>query len=86
MVYRDSITSLSDHKESTERYVGNIPQFMLLLTVEHAILRFQMVANNEGHHIEYVLSNFVDYLHVFNNPKLRHLGVVFETHCFFFSR
>lgn len=55
MVYRDPITSLSDLKESIERHVRNIPQFMLLSTVEHAILRFQTVADNGGHHIEHVL-------------------------------
>ena len=55
MVYSDPITYLSDLKENVERRVRNIPQFMLLLTVEHAILRFQMVADNWGHHIEHVL-------------------------------
>ena len=55
MVYRDPIISLSDFKESIERHVRNIPQFMLLSTVEYAILHFQMVADNGGHHIEHVL-------------------------------
>ena len=53
MVYRELITSLSDFKDSIERYVHNILQFMLLSTVEHDIL--QMVADNGGHHIEHVL-------------------------------
>ena len=37
MVYRDPIPSLFDLKESIERHVRNIPQFMLLSTLEHAI-------------------------------------------------
>ncbi|GFY13966.1 uncharacterized protein TNCV_1296271 [Trichonephila clavipes] len=55
MVYRDLITSPSDLKESTERHVRKIPLFMLLSTIELAILRFHMVAGNWGQHIEHVL-------------------------------
>ena len=55
MVNCDPITSLTDLKESIECHVLNIPQFMQLSTVEHVILRFRMVADNGGHHIEYVL-------------------------------
>ena len=55
MVCRDPIPSLSDLKESIERHVRNIPQFMLLSTVEHAILRFRMLADNGGRHIKHVL-------------------------------
>ena len=55
MVYCDSFTSVSNLKESIERHVRNIPQFMLLLTVEHAILRYQMVAVIGRHHIVHVL-------------------------------
>ena len=55
MVYRDPITSLSDIKDSIEQHVRNIPQFMLLSTVEYSILCFQMVADNGGLHIEHVL-------------------------------
>lgn len=51
MVYRDPITSLSDLKNSLERYVRNIPRHTLLSTVEHAILLFQMVADNDEHYI-----------------------------------
>ncbi|GFU69996.1 hypothetical protein TNCV_2984231 [Trichonephila clavipes] len=43
MVYDAPITSLSDLKESIECHTHNIPQFMLLSRVEHAVLRFQMV-------------------------------------------
>ena len=50
MVYRDLITSLSDLKESIERHLCNIPQFMVLSTVEYAILRL----DNIEHHIEHV--------------------------------
>ena len=44
MVYRDPISSLSDLKESIERHVRNIPQIMLLSTVEHVIFCFQKEA------------------------------------------
>ncbi|GFW52027.1 uncharacterized protein TNCV_2818961 [Trichonephila clavipes] len=55
MIFCDPITSLSDLKESIERHVHNIPQCMLLSTVKHTILRFQIVADNGGQHIEHVL-------------------------------
>ena len=55
MASRDPITSLSDHKESIKRHVRNILNFMVLSTGEHAMLRFQMVADNAGHRIEHVL-------------------------------
>ena len=55
MVYRDPITSLSDLKENIDRHVRIIPQMMLLSTVEYEILRFQMVADNGGHHNEHAL-------------------------------
>ena len=55
MVYSDPITSQSDLKENVERHVFNILQFKLLSTIEYAILCFQMVGNNGGHHIEHVL-------------------------------
>ena len=55
MVYRDPITSLSELKEKVERHVCNIPQVMLLSTVECAILRVQIVEDNSGHHIQHVL-------------------------------
>ena len=54
MIYCDPITSLSDLKENVERQVRNFPQFIQLSTVEYAILSFQMVADNGGHHIERV--------------------------------
>ena len=69
-VYRDRITSLSDLKESVESYMCNIPQFLLHSTVEHAILLFQMVADNGGHHIEHVLYTFVDYLYILNKAMI----------------
>ena len=55
MIYRDLITSLSDLKENIEQNVRNIPQFVLLSTVECAILSLQMVEDNGGHHVEHVL-------------------------------
>ncbi|GFT16730.1 hypothetical protein TNCV_1333461 [Trichonephila clavipes] len=55
IVYRDPIPSTSNLKEGTELLVRNIPQLMLLSTVEQAILRFQMVADNGRQRIESVL-------------------------------
>ena len=80
MVYQYPIISLFDLKESIERHVRNIPHFMLLSTVEHAILLFQMVADNGRRHIKHVLYTFVDYLYVLNKAMKRHLGVVLEIH------
>ena len=83
MIYRDPIISLTDLKENIERHVGNIPQFKLLSTVEHGILRFQMETGNGGCDIEHVLYTFVDYLYVLIKAMIRHLGVVLETRCLF---
>ena len=56
MVYSDTITSISDLKEMIENHVHNIPQVMLMFsTVEHEILRFQIVPDNSRHDIEHVL-------------------------------
>ena len=55
MVYRDPNTFLSDFKESVERHVCNIPQFMQPATAENEILLFQIVADKGGHRIEHVL-------------------------------
>ena len=55
MVYHDPTTILSDLKESVECHVSTILQFMRLSTVKYAILRVQMVADNNGHYIEHVL-------------------------------
>ena len=74
MFYRDPITSLSDSKESIERHVRNIHQFMLLSAVKHAILCFQMVADNGQHYIEHVQYTLVDYFYVFNKATLSHPG------------
>ena len=84
MVYRDPKAFLFDFKGSIERHVPNILQFMLFSTVEHAILHFQMVADDGQFHNEHVLYSSVDYLYVLNTSMVRHLGVVFETDCFFF--
>ena len=56
---------------------------MLFSTVEYAILRFLMVADNGEQHIEHVLQFFVDYLYVFNKPMLCHLGVILKFIVFF---
>ena len=87
-VYCDPITYLFDLKEGIERYERNILQFMLILTVEHAILCFQMVADIIGLHIEHVLFTFVDYLCIFNKAMIRHLGGGFGNllHFFFLGK
>ncbi|GFS81720.1 uncharacterized protein TNCV_2706671 [Trichonephila clavipes] len=54
MVNRYPITSLSELKEIIKLHVRNIPHFMLLSTIEHAILCFQMAADNGKQHIEHV--------------------------------
>ena len=56
---------------------------MLLSIVEHAVLRFQMVADDGGYHIEHLLLIFVEYLYDLNKDIIRHLGVIFENHFFF---
>ena len=43
-------------------------------TVEHTILRFQVIADNGGRHTEHVLCTFLDYLYVLNKAVIRHLG------------
>ena len=58
--------SLSVLKESIERYVRNIPQFMLFSTIECANLRFQMIADIGGRHIEHMLYIFIDYIDMFS--------------------
>ena len=66
MVHHYPMTSLSDVKESIERHVRNIPQFMLLSAVEHAILSFQMVADNGDHHIEHCKLLYIIYIFLIN--------------------
>ena len=48
MIYCDLITCLFELKESIERHARYISQFMLHLTVDLAILRFQRLADNDG--------------------------------------
>ncbi|GFW30315.1 uncharacterized protein TNCV_3850861 [Trichonephila clavipes] len=51
----DQPKTLPDLKDSISRYVLIMSQNTLLSTVEHAILRFQIVAGNGGHHVEPLL-------------------------------
>ncbi|GFU71866.1 uncharacterized protein TNCV_1628071 [Trichonephila clavipes] len=55
LVSCDQPKTLPDLKDSISRYVLNISQNTLRSTVEHAILRFQIVAENDGHHVEHLL-------------------------------
>ncbi|GFX29893.1 uncharacterized protein TNCV_4750211 [Trichonephila clavipes] len=51
----DQPKTLPGLKDSISRHVLNISQNTLQSTVEHAILRFQIVAENYGHHVEHLL-------------------------------
>ncbi|GFT24852.1 uncharacterized protein TNCV_3021381 [Trichonephila clavipes] len=55
LVSCDQPKTLPDLKDSISRHVLNISQNTLRSTVEHAILRFQIVAENDGHHVEHLL-------------------------------
>ncbi|GFU44747.1 hypothetical protein TNCV_2220621 [Trichonephila clavipes] len=57
MVYCDSITSLTDLKEILKRHVRNILFFVLLYTVENAVLRFRIAADNTGQYIGAIHKN-----------------------------
>ncbi|GFV27384.1 uncharacterized protein TNCV_3795791 [Trichonephila clavipes] len=52
LVSCDQPRTLPDFKDSISRNVLNMSQNTLRSTVEHAILRFQIVAENDGHHVE----------------------------------
>ncbi|GBM54197.1 hypothetical protein AVEN_11262-1 [Araneus ventricosus] len=52
---RDNPRTLPDVKDSISRHVRSISQNALRSTVVHAILRFEMVAENDGRHVEHVL-------------------------------
>ncbi|GFT86050.1 uncharacterized protein TNCV_3256771 [Trichonephila clavipes] len=55
LVSCDQPKTLPDLKDSISRHVLNISQNTLRSTVEHAILRFQIVAENDGPHVEHLL-------------------------------
>ncbi|GFX82136.1 transposable element tc3 transposase [Trichonephila clavipes] len=55
LVSCDKPRTLPDLKDSISRHVLNMSQNTLRSTVEHVILRFQIVAENDGHHIEPLL-------------------------------
>ncbi|GFX41555.1 transposable element tc3 transposase [Trichonephila clavipes] len=55
LVSCDQPKTLPYLKDSISRHVLNISQNTLRSTVEHAILRFQIVAENDGHHVEHLL-------------------------------
>ncbi|GFU86746.1 transposable element tc3 transposase [Trichonephila clavipes] len=55
LVSCDQPRTLPDLKDSISRYVLDMSQNTIRLTVEHAILLFQIVAENDGHHIEPLL-------------------------------
>ncbi|GFX61598.1 transposable element tc3 transposase [Trichonephila clavipes] len=55
LVSCDQPKTLPDLKDSISRHVLNISQNTLRSTVEHAILKFQIVAENDGHYVEHLL-------------------------------
>ncbi|GFW13952.1 uncharacterized protein TNCV_4700871 [Trichonephila clavipes] len=55
LVSCDQPRTLPDLKDSISQHVFNISQNTLWSTVEHAILRFQVIAENDGHHVEHLL-------------------------------
>ncbi|GFV86584.1 uncharacterized protein TNCV_4184391 [Trichonephila clavipes] len=57
LVSCDQPNTLPDLKDSISRHVLNISQNTLRSTVwgEHAIIRFQIVAENDGHHVQHLL-------------------------------
>ncbi|GFX97457.1 uncharacterized protein TNCV_2840171 [Trichonephila clavipes] len=54
LVSCDQPRTLPDLKDSISRHVLNISQNTLRSTVENAILRFQIVAENDGHNVEHL--------------------------------
>ncbi|GFW01098.1 uncharacterized protein TNCV_1763361 [Trichonephila clavipes] len=55
LVSCDQPRTLPDLKDSISRHVLNMSQNTLWSTVEHVILRFQTVAENDGHRVEPLL-------------------------------
>ncbi|GFT45051.1 uncharacterized protein TNCV_3790451 [Trichonephila clavipes] len=55
LVSCDQPRTLPDLKDRISRHVLNISQNTLRSTVGHAILRFQIVTENDGHHVEPLL-------------------------------
>ncbi|GFV79809.1 transposable element tc3 transposase [Trichonephila clavipes] len=55
LVSCDQTKTLPDLKDSISRLFLNISQNTLRSTVEHAILRFQIEAENDDHHVEHLL-------------------------------
>lgn len=55
LVSRDNPRTLPDLKDSISQHVRNISPNTLRSAVEHALLRIQIVADNNGNHVEHVL-------------------------------
>ncbi|GFU83592.1 uncharacterized protein TNCV_3501241 [Trichonephila clavipes] len=55
LVSCDQPKTLPDLKDSISRHVRNLSQNTLRSTVEHAFLGFQILAENDGHHVEHLL-------------------------------
>ncbi|GFT22321.1 uncharacterized protein TNCV_3273171 [Trichonephila clavipes] len=55
LVSCDQPRTLPDLKDNISRHILDMSQNTLRSTVEHAILRFQIVAENDGHHVEPLL-------------------------------
>ncbi|GFX71239.1 uncharacterized protein TNCV_3410091 [Trichonephila clavipes] len=55
LVSSDQPRTLPDLKDSISRHVLDISHNTLRSMVKYAILRFQIVAENDGHHVEHLL-------------------------------
>lgn len=55
IVYGDNITNLVELKNAIHRHVRNISPDMLRSAVENAILRFNLLSENGGYHIEHAM-------------------------------
>ncbi|GBN26036.1 hypothetical protein AVEN_86876-1 [Araneus ventricosus] len=56
VVYRGPIANLAELKSRITQHIHNITTETLRSVVEHAVLRFQLIGENGGQHIEHSLS------------------------------
>ncbi|GBN41737.1 hypothetical protein AVEN_192270-1 [Araneus ventricosus] len=56
VVYGDPVANLTELKNRITQHIHNITTETLRSVVEHAVLSFQLIGENGGHHIEHFLS------------------------------
>ena len=54
-IWWDNINNLMELKDVTHRHVHNIPPNMLRATVGNAVIQFNLLSENGGHHTEHAL-------------------------------